>query len=211
MAEMKQQQDASNKIFTIPNLITMLRIVLIPVFTLLFLKGQLLAMLIVLAISGLSDLVDGKIARRFHMVSDIGKWLDPAADKITQITLAVLMYLQFHASTNEWMQRFSWVFLLFLAKEFLMLLVSMVMLLLKLRPAAAEIYGKAATFLFYAVMLLLFLVGPEVGLLQLWLPALVLPEVVVKVLVLLNLALTFVAFFSYIPDTCRKLFHKEKK
>ncbi|MDR3313305.1 MAG: CDP-alcohol phosphatidyltransferase family protein [Oscillospiraceae bacterium] len=210
MAETNVQQDASNKVFTIPNLITMLRVVLIPVFTILFLQGHLLAMLIVLAISGLSDTVDGKIARRFHMVSNIGKWLDPAADKLTQITLAVLLFVRFNQSADAGMKAFSWVFLLFLGKELLMLLVALLMLLLKKRPAAAEIYGKAATMVFYVVMTLLFLAGPDVSLFAHygW-P--VLPNAVVMALVVLTLLLTFIAFFSYIPDTYRKLFNKEKK
>ncbi|MDR2526232.1 MAG: CDP-alcohol phosphatidyltransferase family protein [Oscillospiraceae bacterium] len=199
-----------NKVFTIPNMITMLRVALIPVFALLFLKGELLAMLIVLVLSGLSDAVDGKIARRFHMVSNIGKWLDPAADKLTQITLAVLLFWKFSQSVNHWIKAFSWVFLLFLGKELLMLVVALVMLLLKKRPAAAEIYGKLATFAFYVVMALLFLAGPEVSLFASWEGFPVLPNGAVFALVIFSLALTFVAFFSYIPDTFRKLFNKEK-
>ena len=60
---------------------------------------------------------DGKIARRFHQVSALGKVLDPVADKITQITIAVMLFLEFHKSTSGAMRAFSWVFLFFLCKE----------------------------------------------------------------------------------------------
>ncbi len=209
MSEMKSQ-DASKKIFTIPNMISMLRILMIPVFIVLLLREHLIAGLVVLVLSGLSDTVDGKIARRFNMISDIGKWLDPLADKLTQIALAVMLYWSFSRSTDAGMKAFSWVFLLFLGKEALMILIALVMLILKKRPAAAEIYGKVATVVFYVVMSLLYLLGPDVGLTAhygWW----ILPNAAVMALVILSLISTFIAFFSYLPDTYRKLFNKEKK
>ncbi|MCL2106447.1 MAG: CDP-alcohol phosphatidyltransferase family protein [Oscillospiraceae bacterium] len=202
------------KILTIPNLISFVRILMVPLFAWLYLKNYLLAALVVLVLSALSDTLDGTIARRFNMISDMGKWLDPLADKLTQLTLAVLMFLRFHGSTNELMQKFAWVFLLFLGKELLMLLVALVLMLKKKRPSAAEIWGKAATVMFYVIMGLMFLVGPEVGALLQWWPRLELPMApvpVVQILVMANLVLTFIAFFSYVPDTCRKLFKEGKE
>ena len=79
-------------IFTIPNLLTLIRLILVPVYVSIYLNGnntQLAA--IILTISCLTDLLDGFIARKFHMVSDFGKILDPFADKITQ--LAVILCL----------------------------------------------------------------------------------------------------------------------
>lgn len=200
----------AKRVFTIPNMITMLRIALIPVFTVLFLKGQLLAMIAVLFVSGMSDMVDGKIARRYNMISDMGKWLDPTADKLTQITLAVLLFWGFYSSENGTMRSFSWAFLIFLVKELLMLAVALVMLILKKRPAAAEIYGKVATVVFYLVIALIFVAGPDVSLFAKygW-P--VLPNWAVVALTVVTLALTIIAFISYIPDTYRKVFNKEKK
>ena len=74
-------------IFTIPNLLSFLRLGLVPVYTFLYLHGRIPPASIILAISCLTDLLDGFIARRFHMVSDFGKFLDPLADKITQLAL----------------------------------------------------------------------------------------------------------------------------
>ena len=79
-------------VFTIPNLLSLLRLALVPVYSALYLKTDysLLAAMI-LAFSCLTDLLDGYIARRFHMTSNLGKVLDPLADKITQ--LAVILCL----------------------------------------------------------------------------------------------------------------------
>ena len=74
-------------IFTIPNLLSFLRLGLVPVYTSLYLHGRTTPASIVLGFSCLTDLLDGFIARRFHMVSDFGKFLDPLADKITQLAL----------------------------------------------------------------------------------------------------------------------------
>ena len=86
------QQESSKKIFTIPNLLSFFRILLIPLMWYLYViahePGWTVA---VLALSGLSDLADGKIARKYHMTSDLGKVLDPIADKLTQVTLVVCL------------------------------------------------------------------------------------------------------------------------
>ena len=82
--------------FTIPNLLSLLRLILIPVYTSIYLgseRHQLAAG--ILTFSCMTDLLDGYIARRFHMVSDLGKFLDPLADKATQITLTVCLSIRY--------------------------------------------------------------------------------------------------------------------
>ena len=74
-------------IITIPNLLSLLRLGLIPLYTSLYLHGRIGPASLILAISCLTDLLDGLLARRFHMVSDLGKFLDPLADKCTQLAL----------------------------------------------------------------------------------------------------------------------------
>jgi len=195
------------KIFTIPNIMSIVRILLIPAFCWAFLSGRDILALVLVVISGVTDKLDGTIARRYNMVSDLGKLLDPTADKLTQMALAVLMFIRFHGSVDIWMRRFAWVFLLFIAKEVLMLLFALVVLLMGKRPVAAEIWGKAATAVFYVVMVLLFLAGPDVGVFAQWWSF---PPLAVQILVVLNLLLTFAAFFSYFPDTARQILNKEK-
>ena len=189
---------------TVPNLLSVIRIIIIPFFAVLYYKGEIVAALILLFISGLSDFLDGKIARRFNQISALGKILDPVADKLTQITLAVMLYLEFRVAESSVMKAFGWVFLVFLIKEAVMVVGGGVMLLLNIRPGAAEIYGKVSTFVFYGVMLLIIAIGPEVGLAAKLNINIVMPEWLTVALVIIAAILTLVAFFSYMPETYRQ-------
>ena len=191
---------------TVPNLLSLIRILLIPVFGVLFYNGEALWAVVVLVLSGLTDLFDGKIARRFNQISELGKILDPVADKLTQITIAVVIFLVLDKSQDPTMQWFKWVFLFFLFKELVMILGGAVMLAIGLRPGAAEIYGKVATFVFYGVMVVVLAFGPEIGALREWFT---LPTPVMIVLVIISAALTFVALLSYLPSTFSQF--KERK
>lgn len=191
---------------TVPNLLSLIRILLIPVFGVLFYNGEALWAVVVLVLSGLTDLFDGKIARRFNQISELGKLLDPVADKLTQITIAVVIFLVLDKSQDPTMQWFKWVFLFFLFKELVMILGGAVMLAIGLRPGAAEIYGKVATFVFYGVMVVVLAFGPEIGALREWFT---LPTPVMIILVIISALLTFVALLSYLPSTFRQF--KERK
>lgn len=191
--------------WTVPNLISLIRIALIPVFAVLYYQGHTLWALFVLFLSGLSDTLDGRIARRFNQVSELGKVLDPFADKLTQVTIAIMLFLEFRKSGSPAMQTFSWVFLFFLGKEALMVVVALVMLILGAKPIAAEIYGKVSTLAFYTVMIVIIAFGPEVGAISQVYPAWTLPESVTMILVIICAVLTFVALLSYIPPSIREL------
>ncbi len=192
--------------WTIPNLISVIRIILIPFFAYYFMQGEFVIAVVILALSGLSDFVDGKIARKFNQISALGKLLDPLADKLTQITLAVILFLTFNKAADTMLKAFSWVFLVFIAKEFVMVLGSVIMLSVGLRPGAAEIYGKVATLAFYVVMIFIIGFGPEVGAFR---QLFEIPNPLMMILVVISAILTMVAFFSYIPDVIRQA--KEKK
>lgn len=193
--------------WTIPNLISLIRIFLVPLFAYLFMQGDFVPAVIVLALSGLSDCVDGKIARKFNQISALGKMLDPLADKLTQITLAVLLFLTFNKTEDAMLKAFSWVFLVFIGKEFVMVLGSVIMLVIGLRPGAAEIYGKVATLAFYVVMVFIIGFGPEVGAFR---SLFTIPNTLMMILVIISAILTMVAFFSYIPDVIRQVKEKNK-
>jgi len=193
---------------TIPNYISFVRILLIPVFAVLFYNDQLIWALIVVVVSGLTDFVDGKIARKFNQVSDLGKLLDPLADKLTQITLAILLFIEFNECNDATMKTFSWIFLIFLVKEAIFVVGAIIMLSLGMIPSAAEIYGKVATFVFYGVMVILFLFGPEVGVFSNFFT---LPAIACVVLVVISAILTLVAFVSYVPDVLRQCKEKFSK
>ena len=188
---------------TVPNLLSALRVIMVPIMAVLFARGHLLWAVFVLALSGLSDFFDGKIARRFNQISELGKILDPLADKLTQITVAVMLFLFFRsAEGSPEMRAFSWVFLLFVGKEAFMVLFSILMLILGLRPGAAEIWGKIATFVFYLVMLFIIAFGPEIGAFHTFWTA---PAALLQVLIVISVVLCFVALFSYVPGVWRML------
>lgn len=187
---------------TIPNLLSVIRILLVPGFVYFFLQENRIVAIIILTLSGLSDFFDGKIARKYNQISPLGKLLDPLADKLTQLAIAVVLFWQFNSSSVESLRIFSYVFLAFLGKEMLMLAMSAVMLTMGLRPCAAEIYGKVATFTFYFVMIVIICFGPEVGAFA---EFFVLPNWLVMTLVIISLILTIMALISYIPDTFRQL------
>ena len=182
---------------TIPNLLSVIRIILIPVFLVLFLKGSYLAAVIVLGISGLTDTLDGKIARAFNQVSNLGKLLDPIADKLTQIILAIAYFFYFHASDDALLRYGSWLFWIFVLKEVLMLIGGIVLLTHDVTPRAAIIYGKVATVAYYVVMIALLLFSPGFGVFHNWFT---LPSIAIVILVAIAAVLTLVAFCAYAPD-----------
>ncbi len=92
-------KDWKKEILTIPNLLSLFRLLLIPVYVIIYLNAQEPADYYVaagiLAVSCLTDLIDGKIARHFNMISTVGKILDPVADKATQFTLILCLALTY--------------------------------------------------------------------------------------------------------------------
>ena len=92
-------KDWKKEIFTIPNLLSLFRLLLIPVYMTIYLNAaqtkDYIAAAIILAVSCLTDMVDGKIARKYNMISTIGKVLDPVADKVTQFTLIICLSIKY--------------------------------------------------------------------------------------------------------------------
>ena len=91
--------DWKKDVLTIPNLLSLFRLVLIPVYVLIYLNAaemwEYFLAAAILAVSCLTDMLDGKIARRFHMISTLGKILDPIADKLTQFTLTLCLSIRY--------------------------------------------------------------------------------------------------------------------
>lgn len=191
---------------TIPNLLSVIRIALIPVFAVLFYDGEYGWAVLVLALSGSTDFFDGKIARKFNQISALGKLLDPIADKLTQITIAIVFYLTFSNSSDETVKAFSWIFLVFIIKEAVMVVGGAIMIMFGLKPVAAEMPGKIATFAFYFIMCVVMAFGPDIGILG---GVYTLSATVMLILVGISVVLTLVAFFSYVPGVLQQI--KEKK
>ena len=135
---------------SIPNIITCFRLLLIPLFVLAFFEGSYIWSIVCLALSGVSDVADGYIARHCDMVTDLGKLLDPVADKLTQG--AVLVCLAFR-------DPILWILFGLLAfKELVMSVWGWIGLRRTGRMVSARWYGKVCTALLYASMAALVLV-----------------------------------------------------
>lgn len=130
-----------NKNLTVPNALSVLRIVLVPFFAWAFLTGHTIIATVLLIVSGLSDCFDGLIARRFDQVTELGKMLDPLADKITQGVVALCLGIKFPIVLP--------LLLVFVVKEIAMLVCAGILLKNHKKPGAAKWYGKVGTAMFY--------------------------------------------------------------
>ena len=92
---MARERKPINQNLTIPNALSVLRILIIPFFAWYFLHDQLGIAVVLLVLSGLSDCVDGLIARKLNQVTELGKMLDPFADKLTQGVVALCLAVKF--------------------------------------------------------------------------------------------------------------------
>lgn len=136
-----------NKIITIPNILSFVRLCLIPLIVWLYLgKKKYIATGIVLLVSGLTDIVDGFIARHFHMISDVGKVLDPIADKATQGAMLLCLITRFPLM---WLP-----IILLIIKESFMALSGLMVVRKCDIVLGANWHGKAATVLLTAAMTL---------------------------------------------------------
>ena len=135
------------KIITIPNILSMLRLCLIPAFVWLYVAKEAYYLTAgVLLLSGITDLVDGFVARRFHMVSDFGKALDPVADKLTQAAMLFCLVVRFPM---------MWIPLVLLTiKEVSTGVIALLVVKKSGVVKGAVWHGKVTTALLYAVMLL---------------------------------------------------------
>ena len=90
------EKDLKSQVFTIPNILSLIRLLLIPVFVWLYsFEEEYTAATVVLVFSAVTDIVDGWIARHFNMISDVGKIIDPIADKLTQLTVLICLVVRF--------------------------------------------------------------------------------------------------------------------
>ncbi|MCI9146309.1 MAG: CDP-alcohol phosphatidyltransferase family protein [Eubacterium sp.] len=190
---------------TIPNWLCFLRIALIPVFATLFIKGSYIPAFILMIVAALTDLLDGKIARKFNMVSNLGKILDPIADKLSQIAIVVILIVKY------WDGYLKYILFLFIVKELLMVLGGALLMAKGMRPVAAEMWGKVATTVFYVFMIIIIALGGEGCALYdvAFFKPFILPEWLITAMVVISALLAFVSLFGYAPGFIRQL--KENK
>ena len=134
--------------FSVPNLITYLRFALIPaiIWAYCTLENGILTVVFV-AISALTDVLDGKIARKYNQVTDVGKALDPVADKLTQVAMMYCLLSKYELMLP--------VLIILIVKEIFMVVTALWETKATNQINGALWYGKACTVFLYVVMLIL--------------------------------------------------------
>ena len=166
----------------IPNMLSIFRIILIPVFLILYIGAKeqpyFIIAAAILLLSGLTDVLDGYIARRYKMVTQLGKIIDPLADKLTQLSVCVAVSLRY-----PWLTIFLGIVII---KELLMLIAGTRLMVKKVKITSSQWFGKAGTVIFYIAMLLIVAL-PN------------LPHALVYTLVIISAFFMIFAFVMYIP------------
>ena len=144
--------------FTIPNILSLFRLSLIPVYAGLYLnateKYQFILAGTILTISCLTDMIDGKIARKYGMITTLGKILDPLADKLTQFALTICLSMNYPVLYP--------VLSLFVIKELFQLVLGIVFLRRGKMLPGALMAGKVCTTVLFVSLILLVLI-PEMS------------------------------------------------
>lgn len=142
-----------NELFNIPNMLSLFRLVLIPVYIYIYLNATEPSHYYVaggiLAVSCLTDMVDGKIARHFNMITTVGKVLDPLADKFTQLALTICLSMRYPVLRP--------VLVLFLVKEFFQLFAAIINLRKGKMLDGALMSGKICTTVLFISLIILVL------------------------------------------------------
>lgn len=146
--------DWKKEVFTIPNILSLFRLILIPVYMVIYLNATAPSDYYlaggILAVSCLTDMIDGKIARHFNMISTVGKILDPFADKMTQFALTLCLSIRYPVLRP--------VLILFIIKETFMLVMGIRNLRKGKMLSGALMAGKICTTILFVSLTLLVLI-----------------------------------------------------
>jgi len=141
------EEGYKHKIITIPNILSLFRLLLIPVIMWLYIvKEDPVLTTVILVLSGITDIVDGIVARKCHMVSDFGKAFDPVADKLTQIAMLFCL-----------VSRFKWMLLplcVMVIKEVTAGILGLLVIRKTGKVDGAVWHGKATTVSLYSMMII---------------------------------------------------------
>ncbi|MBR5773668.1 MAG: CDP-alcohol phosphatidyltransferase family protein [Clostridia bacterium] len=200
---MKKKTFSESFFNSIPNILSVFRIILIPFFIIFYAREMYIPALITLVISGCTDTLDGTIARRFNSITELGKVLDPLADKLTQLAIGVMISIRYVFVAP--------MIALLVIKEVSMIIFSYRLLKLGAQPIAALWWGKLATAVFYVVTCFIvafghYIVDTPIG------------RIVLFTLTGITTALMVFAFIRYIPlfvkaykDVMAKMKQEENK
>lgn len=177
-------QNWKKDLFTIPNWLSLFRLLLIPVYVVIYLNAEesvdYAIAAAIFAVSCLTDAIDGKIARRFHMISTIGKFLDPVADKATQFTLIVCLAIK-HPVHNPML----WVLAgLMIIKESFQLIAGIIQFRKGKMLTGALLSGKICTAILF-ISLIVMVLMPELN------------NIVVTVITVIDAVFMLISFAHY--------------
>lgn len=177
-------QNWKKDLFTIPNWLSLFRLLLIPVYVVIYLNAEesvdYAIASAIFAVSCLTDAIDGKIARRFHMISTIGKFLDPVADKATQFTLIVCLAIK-HPVHNPML----WVLAgLMIIKESFQLIAGIIQFRKGKMLTGALLSGKICTAILF-ISLIVMVLMPELN------------NIVVTVITVIDAVFMLISFAHY--------------
>lgn len=128
----------------IPNILTIIRLILIPIIFIFAMQGNYFIAIVLLVLSGITDVLDGFIARKFNLISTLGTLLDPLADKLTQISTLLVLVLQNIIPL--------WILIILLLKEISMIIGATFLFKKETVAIPSKWYGKTATVLFYVAI-----------------------------------------------------------
>lgn len=138
----EEKNKISWNILTIPNILSMLRVAMIPLIAKLYFDEEYYSAVGVLVLSGITDIIDGFVARKFNMTSNLGKILDPVADKLTQGLIILCLAI-----------RYPYMLIMFglmAVKELVLSIVGIMAIKKTQKVKSANWHGKITTFLLYA-------------------------------------------------------------
>ena len=185
------EEGYKHKIITIPNILSLFRLLLIPVIMWLYIvKKDPLWTTAILVLSGVTDVVDGIIARKCHMISDFGKAFDPVADKLTQIAMLFCL-----------VNRYRWMLLplcVMVVKEVSAGIMGLLVIRKTGKVDGAVWHGKATTVSLYSMMII-HLVWYNI------------PGVISGILIGACTALALLSAFMYSRQNVKKLHSRRKE
>ena len=182
----------------VPNVLTGIRMLMIPLYIILFVNGEKYPALFVFLLASLTDLLDGMIARKFHMITNLGKLMDPLADKLMVLTVMFSMAI----GTPAIPRVVPWAAVcILLGKELLLMLGGLLMLHRNI-VVYSHLIGKVAHCLFIAGLTATFFHDELLRLCPGWFMP---PDLL---LIWVAVALTLGALGFYVADSVRKLGRK---
>jgi cardiolipin synthase len=144
-----EKRDMTDKIMTVPNALTLVRFLLVAVMALFFLNGNPVMAMVIYLLAAATDLLDGYIARRFHQISNVGKVMDPIADKTMTVTALICMLIKGYLTVG--------ILAVIITKEALMIIGGILIYMVFKKVVVANLFGKISAAAYFLAIMLFFL------------------------------------------------------